>query len=244
VPAGRARRDLPTTQAPARRVVGSHGCAYSWPVAVAPTVSGPRAQLPNGLTVARLLAIPACAALLLRSEHGYSWYAAIVFGLAGVTDQIDGFLARRWHVESAFGQIADPLADRLLIDVAVLLLWHAGRLPWAALIIPARDVFVMGATPFLVGRGYRFEVNTLGKLATWLLYLSIGLVMVVHHADWPLPVFWAGLALALVSLLLYARKARRETGAEPREGSGGDGGAQGSGAAGSDPAPLPAGTED
>ncbi len=103
-------------------------------------MTGPRAQLPNALTVARLVVIPVYAALILRCEHGYSWAAAILFGLAGVTDQIDGFLARRWHVESAFGKIADPLADRLLIDVAVLLLWHAGRLPWAALAIPARDL--------------------------------------------------------------------------------------------------------
>ena len=46
----------------------------------------------------------------------------MLFGAAGITDQIDGFLARRWHVESAFGRIADPLADRLLIDVTVILL--------------------------------------------------------------------------------------------------------------------------
>ena len=46
-----------------------------------------------------------------------------------MTDQVDGFLARRWHVESGFGKIADPLADRLMIDSAVLLLIHAGRLP-------------------------------------------------------------------------------------------------------------------
>lgn len=204
-------------------------------MAVAPTVSGPRAQVPNGLTLARLIAIPAYAALLLRSEHGFSWYAASVFGVAGVTDQVDGFLARRWHVESAFGRIADPLADRLLIDVAVLLLWHAGRLPWAALVIPARDVFVMAATPILVGRGYRFEVNAAGKLATWLLYLGIGLVMVVHRSDWPRPIFWSGLALALVSLLLYVRKARRET-ASGSQNRGGEEDAAGSDAiAGPDP---------
>ena len=50
-------------------------------------------------------------------------------------------------------------------------------------------------TPFALGRGYRFEVNTLGKLATWLLYLSLGLVMVVH-GDWPQLIFWAGFVLA------------------------------------------------
>lgn len=181
-------------------------------MAAAPTVTGPLAQLPNALTVVRLAAIPVYAAEILRCDHGYSWPAGVIFGLAGITDQIDGFLARRWHVESAFGKIADPLADRLLIGVAVVLLWHAGRLPWAAFAIPARDVFVIAATPLVLKRGYQFEVNQVGKLATWFLYLSLGLVMVVHHA-WPVWIFWAGFALAVASLLLYARKARKEIGA-------------------------------
>ncbi len=179
---------------------------------VARTVSGPLAQLPNVLTVARLAAIPVFAVLILRSNAGHSWPAAIIFALAAVTDQIDGFLARRWHVESAFGKIADPLADRLLIDVAVVLLWHAGRLPWAAFAIPARDLLVVAATPLAVGRGYRFEVNAVGKAATWLLYTSLGLVMVVPEGSWPLWIFWAGFGLAVLSLLLYARKARKEIG--------------------------------
>ncbi|HEY4348436.1 MAG TPA: CDP-alcohol phosphatidyltransferase family protein [Gaiellaceae bacterium] len=177
------------------------------------TVSGPLAHLPNALTIARLVVIPLYVALLLRSVHGYDWLAALIFGGAGVTDQIDGFLARRWHVESEFGKIADPLADRLLIDVAVILLWHAGRLPWAAFAIPARDILLIAATPFVLGRGYRFEVNFLGKLATWLLYASLGLVMVVHGESWPRWIFWTGFALAAVSLLGYLRKARQEIGA-------------------------------
>jgi CDP-diacylglycerol--glycerol-3-phosphate 3-phosphatidyltransferase len=176
-----------------------------------PRVSAPLAQLPNALTLARLVVIPVYATLVLASHGGRSWAAGIIFGLAAVTDQIDGFLARRWQVESAFGKIADPLADRLLIDVAVLLLWHAGRLPWVALAIPARDVALIAATPFALGRGYRFEVNFLGKVATWLLYSSLGFVLVTRYGtDWPLWVFWTGFALAVVSLALYARKARRE----------------------------------
>ena len=91
--------------------------------------------------------IPVFAVLILAADGGKSWPAAILFGAAAITDQIDGFLARRWHVESSFGRIADPLADRLLIDVAVVLLWHVGRLPWVALAIPARDVFLIAATP-------------------------------------------------------------------------------------------------
>ena len=180
----------------------------------APTVSRPLAQLPNALTVARLVVIPVYAILILNSTNGYSWAAAILFGAAAITDQIDGFLARRWHVESQFGKIADPLADRLLIDVAVVLLWYEGRLPWVAFLIPARDILVIALTPFAVRRGYRFEVNRLGKLATWLLYLSIALVMVVH-ASWPRWIFWAGFALGVAALVQYVLKARKEIGAEP-----------------------------
>jgi CDP-diacylglycerol--glycerol-3-phosphate 3-phosphatidyltransferase len=178
------------------------------------TVSAPLSQLPNFLTVARLFVIPVYAALILSADGGYSWAAAILFGAAGVTDQIDGFLARRWHVESAFGKIADPLADRLLINVAVVLLWHAGRLPWLALAIPARDLFLIAMTPFVLGRGYRFEVNFLGKVATWFFYASLGFMMVTRASTtWPLWTFWAGFMIAVASLLAYARKARREVAA-------------------------------
>ena len=112
-------------------------------MSAARSVSWPLAQIPNALTVARLLVIPVYAVLILTSDDGHSWPAAILFACAAITDQIDGYLARRWHVESQFGKIADPLADRVLIDVAVVLLWHAGQLPWAAFLIPARDIFLV-----------------------------------------------------------------------------------------------------
>jgi CDP-diacylglycerol--glycerol-3-phosphate 3-phosphatidyltransferase len=170
-----------------------------------------RRQLPNALTIFRFILIPVYVWLITTSDGGFSWPAAIVFGVAGVTDQIDGFLARRWHVESQFGKIADPLADRLMIDAAVLLLIHAGRLPWAALLIPARDLVALVGTPIVMGRGYEFQVNFLGKAATWLLYASLGFIMVTHEGtQWPLWLFWTGLALAFVSLGEYIAKARRE----------------------------------
>ena len=170
-----------------------------------------RSQLPNALTIARLLLIPVFIVLITTSDDGYSWPAAIVFGIAGITDQVDGFLARRWHVESAFGKIADPLADRLMIDTAVILLLYAGRLPWAALLIPLRDVVVLIGTPIVLGRGYEFQVNRVGKAATWLLFASLGLVMVTHEGtQWPLWIFWVGLVLAFISLGDYVLKARRE----------------------------------
>ncbi|HSL66219.1 MAG TPA: CDP-alcohol phosphatidyltransferase family protein [Gaiellaceae bacterium] len=178
-------------------------------------VPSPLAQLPNALTVARLLLIPVFVVLLADADGGKSWPAALVFAAAGVTDQVDGYLARRWHAESAFGKIADPLADRLMIDAAVLMLWWDDRLPWVALLIPARDLLLIVATPFALGRGYRFEVNLLGKAATWLLYASLAFVMVTSEGtDWPLWIFWAGFALAVAALVGYAWKAIRELRAE------------------------------
>ena len=175
------------------------------------TVPAPLAQIPNALTVFRLILIPIFVALLLAADGGHSWPAAIVFGVAAVTDQIDGWLARRWRVESSFGKIADPLADRLMIDAAVLLLWHADRLPWVALAIPARDLALIAGYKLVMGRGYDFSVNLAGKIATWLLYASLAFVMVTREGtDWPLWIFWAGVAVAVVSLLGYLLKARRE----------------------------------
>jgi CDP-diacylglycerol--glycerol-3-phosphate 3-phosphatidyltransferase len=175
------------------------------------TVSAPLAQLPNALTIFRLALIPPFAVLVLASNGGRTWYAATIFLIAGITDQVDGFLARRWHVESPFGKLADPLADRLMIGTAVVLEWHAGRLPWAALAIPLRDLFLLMVTPAMLARGYRFEVNLLGKAATWLLFLGVGCSMVTHPSTaWPLWIFWSGFALAIVSLVLYGRKAREE----------------------------------
>jgi CDP-diacylglycerol--glycerol-3-phosphate 3-phosphatidyltransferase len=174
-------------------------------------VPAPWAQIPNALTIFRLILIPVFVALLLASDGGHSWPAAIVFGVAGATDQIDGWLARRWRVESSFGKIADPLADRLMIDAAVILLWHAGRLPWVALVIPVRDLALVAGYKLVVGRGYDFSVNLAGKAATWLLYSSLAFVMVTREGtDWPLWIFWAGVALAAVSLAGYLLKARRE----------------------------------
>lgn len=170
------------------------------------------AQLPNALTVARLAVIPAFVVLLLSADDGKSWPAAILFGAAGVTDQVDGWLARRWHVESAFGKIADPLADRLLIDAAVILLFLADRLPWPALVlIVGRDALLVGGYRLVAPRGYEFEVNALGKLATWVLYAALAFVMVTAPGtDWPLGLFWAGVALAALAGTEYVLKARRE----------------------------------
>jgi len=177
------------------------------------TVSEPVKQIPNALTLLRFAAIPLFIWLLLDERTGPSWPAGIVFGLAGLTDQLDGYLARRWRVESQFGKVADPLADRLMIDTAVVMLVLLDRLPWVALLILARDLLLVGGYRFVVPRGYEFEVSRLGKIATWGLYASIGLVLVTEKGTWwPLACFWINLALAVIAAVQYLLKARRELG--------------------------------
>jgi len=174
-----------------------------------PAIPAPLAQLPNALTLARLAVIPVFVVLMIAAGDTHSWPAGILFGAAGVTDQIDGFLARRWHVESRFGRIADPLADRLMIDAAVILLVVYGRLPWAALaVIAARDLLLLAGWRVLAPRGLEIDVNLLGKGATWLLYAAIGFRIVTHDAtEWPLWLFWIGLGSAVAAAMLYVRAA-------------------------------------
>jgi CDP-diacylglycerol--glycerol-3-phosphate 3-phosphatidyltransferase len=172
-------------------------------------VSAPLAQLPNALTVARLGLIPVFVVLMIRAGDAHSWPAGILFGVAGVTDQVDGFLARRWRVESRFGKIADPLADRLMIDAAVILLVAYSRLPWAGLaVIVARDALLLVGYRVLAPRGVELDVNLAGKVATWVLYAAIGFRIVTHDAtQWPLDLFWAGVGLALVAAMFYVVRA-------------------------------------
>jgi CDP-diacylglycerol--glycerol-3-phosphate 3-phosphatidyltransferase len=172
-------------------------------------VPAPLAHLPNALTLGRLALIPVFVVLMIQAGDAPSWPAGIVFGIAGVTDQIDGYLARRWHVESSFGKVADPLADRLMIDSAVILLCWYGRLPWVALaVIVARDVLLIVGYRVLKPRGYELDVSLLGKAATWVLYAAIGFRIVTADSTmWPLYLFWIGLGMAVLAALFYVKDA-------------------------------------
>lgn len=172
-------------------------------------VPAPLAQLPNALTLGRLVLIPVFVLFMVQAGDAHSWPAGIVWLVAGITDQVDGFLARRWHVESRFGKIADPLADRLMIDSGVILLVAYGRLWWIWLaIIAARDLLLFVGWRVLTPRGIELDVNAIGKAATWLLYLGLGCRIVTHtNTSWPLWIFWTGLGMALVATLFYVRDA-------------------------------------
>jgi CDP-diacylglycerol--glycerol-3-phosphate 3-phosphatidyltransferase len=175
-------------------------------------VPAPLQLLPNALTIARLILIPVFVALMISAGGEPSWPAGIVFGVAGITDQIDGFLARRWHVESDFGRIFDPLADRLMIDAAVILLFIYDHMPLAGLIvIIGRDVLLLAGYKAIAPQGYELNVNVIGKAATWLLYAGIAFMIVTEPStDWPYWIFWAGLVLAVAAGLVYVYGAWRE----------------------------------
>ena len=178
---------------------------YHCPTMATRAVPAPLTQLPNALTILRLVLIPVFVVLVVDAGGDASWPAGIVFGVAGITDQVDGWLARRWEVESEFGKFADPLADRLMIDIAVILLFAYDRLPWPALVlIVIRDGLLVLGTPFALRRGYDFSVSFLGKSATWVLYASIAFILVTDPGtDWPLWLFWSGVGLATLAGILY-----------------------------------------
>jgi CDP-diacylglycerol---glycerol-3-phosphate 3-phosphatidyltransferase len=175
-------------------------------------VPAPLQALPNALTIARLILIPVFVVLMIQAAGEPSWPAGIVFGIAGITDQVDGFLARRWHVESEFGRIFDPLADRLMIDAAVILLFVYDRMPLAGLIvILGRDVLLLLGYKTMAPQGYELNVNLVGKAGTWLLYAGIAFLIVTEQSTrWPLWIFWAGLVLAVAAGVAYAYGAWKE----------------------------------
>ena len=170
------------------------------------------AHLPNALTIGRLLVIPPFVAVLALADDSRSWLAGSIFGAAALTDQIDGWLARCWQLESRFGMFADPLADRLLIDAAVIVLFIDHRVHWAGLaIIALRDALMIVGARLAVPRGYAFSVSTLGKLATWVLYTGVAMTMITARGtQWPAAIFWAGVGLSVAAAVLYGYSARRQ----------------------------------
>lgn len=163
------------------------------------------ARLPNALTIARLAALPLFWWVLLEAHHGRSALAFVVFGVASLTDWFDGWLARRYGSFSRFGRLADPLADRLLIDSAVILLWHHGRLPLLApALILGRDLVLAFGIGSAARHGYELSVVYLGKTATSVLMVGLGFMLLLpRSASWPPVLFWAGLALSLAAGCVY-----------------------------------------
>ena len=171
----------------------------------------PVRHIPNVLTTLRLLAVPVFAALMIGADGGTSPAAAVVFAFAAVTDFLDGELSRRFDAQSRYGRVLDPIADRLLIDVAVVLLWWDDRVPLVLmLIVLARDAILLFSLLFGRGRTLGIRVNVAGKAGT--LVTMIGLLLAIVTPRGAIAtqiVLWSGVALLVLGGLIYARTLRR-----------------------------------
>jgi cardiolipin synthase len=122
--------------------------------------------IPNVISIVRLAGVPVFLWLVLVPEAD-AWALVVLF-VSGLTDWLDGYLARKLHQTSALGAILDPVADRLYILSTVIGLGMRGIIPWwVAILLPARDAFLWCLVPFLRKRGYSsLPVHFLGKAAT------------------------------------------------------------------------------
>ncbi len=182
-----------------------------------------RWTLPNILTLLRLIAAPAVPLMFLYFHRPWAdWAALTLFLLAAVTDWFDGYLARAWKQESRFGAAMDPIADKAMVVIAIVVITgYSGMNPW--LILPAavilfREVFVSGLREFLGAEARLLKVTKLAKwkttcqmVAISVLFLGTGLTYVEHgrpprvgevHLLW-FSDSWADLATQCGLLLIW-----------------------------------------
>ena len=124
--------------------------------------------LPDQLTLARALAVPVVVVLFAWDFPDHAYWATAVFVVAMATDQIDGWLARRRNQTSAFGSLLDPIADKVLVLAALVMLIGEGVAPaWMVAAIVAREIAVSGLRLAAIERGVVIGARDLGKLKTW-----------------------------------------------------------------------------
>ena len=165
--------------------------------------------LPNALTIARLAALPVLAVVVARADGPTDLTAAWLFGAVCATDFIDGRLARALHAESRFGQVADPLADRLVIAVGLAGLIALGRIHWAGpAVVLARDAISIAAFVLFARRGVQLTVDFPGKVASSLVMIATGLAL-LSGSRWFDALFWIAVAASVLTFANYARTARR-----------------------------------
>ena len=163
-------------------------------------------DVPNLLSALRLVAAPFAAWLIIA---GHDTAALVVFALAGLSDGLDGFIARRWGVTSDFGAWLDPVADKLLMLLSLAALFIAGMTPlWLVALVVARDIaIIMG---FLLVKLFALPTATsplfIGKLSTvvQLLYVLGALVLLAFDLDAPQLVQGGAWACGLVTILSAA----------------------------------------
>ena len=170
--------------------------------------------LPDQLTLARALAVPIVVVLFAWDFSGHLYWATAVFAVAMATDQVDGWLARRRNQTSAFGSLLDPIADKVLVLAALVMLIAEDVAPaWMVAAIVAREIAVSGLRLAALERGVVMGARDLGKLKTWAQSLAAVIAGLEAAGAWNADIAWWVLLLATlltwVSGLEYARVAPR-----------------------------------
>jgi CDP-diacylglycerol--glycerol-3-phosphate 3-phosphatidyltransferase len=185
-------------------------------------------NLPNALTMLRILAVPVVVVALLGEIEDGDVIAAVVFALAAMTDGLDGYIARRRNQITNVGKLMDPLADKLLVVAALISLVALDRLEaWIAMVIIARELAVTGLRSVAVEQGVVISASWLGKVKTALQIAAVFALIATDPA--PLGVdllVYAAVAITLISgadYFLSLRQTLAEAEAERRrqEGDGG-----------------------
>ena len=172
-----------------------------------------RPVIPNAITVARIGMVPLIAWLLIEGS-GESTFAAVLFAIASLSDACDGFLARRWKVESVFGALTDPFADKLLILASLGALAVAGTVPWWIFaVIGARELWVTVLRAQAKRHGVVVAAGPLGKLKMAVQVCSVLALMAFDITGVSLQLLlFAMAAITIASGIEVALRARRETG--------------------------------
>ena len=165
-------------------------------------------SLPNLLTFSRIAAIPAIVAAFYLPEPWSDWIPLALFAYAGITDFLDGWLARAQKAQSALGSFLDPIADKLLIATILLMLVALDRIQgWTvlpAVVILLREILVSGLREFLAGVRVRVPVSTLAKWKTTLQIIAIGFLLSGAAGDAVMPAMVPATGIGTVGLWIAA----------------------------------------
>jgi CDP-diacylglycerol--glycerol-3-phosphate 3-phosphatidyltransferase len=169
-------------------------------------------NLPNALTIVRIMAIPVIVVLLFFPGKLASFIAAIIFIFAAITDGLDGYIARKQNVVTTLGKFLDPLADKLLVITSLIMLIHLGRVPaWIVAIIAGREMAVTGLRAIAITEGIVISASKLGKYKTLLQVIATA-NLIGHYSYYSIDFhnvgmifLWAALVLTVWSGLDYFR---------------------------------------
>jgi cardiolipin synthase len=162
-----------------------------------PASSARAFALPNLLTYSRIAAVPVVVGCMywqaiLGGGLWLRWVALFVFIVAGLTDVLDGYVARAYGQLSSFGRMLDPIADKLLVSSCLLMLAADGTIRgwalWAAIVILCREILVSGLREYLAELRVTVQVTQLAKWKTFLQLLAVGFCIAGEAGDKILPI--------------------------------------------------------